>query len=241
MKIYVKQLVALAVSKAPPDRAGWLLKRGEVNKNFQKRWFVLRGNLLFYFERPEREPVGLIVLEGCSIELAECSETERYAFLIIFHGQGVRTYTLAADSQEDMEGWMKALSCANYDFLRNTVAELQRQIDEIRSSSTQPEQSGAVTSSHSPLGPALEKSLSKSITVSSAPTVLDIKPSAPLRKKNSASKQSQPPAVIEFNPFNYESATATQQATRTPVTFSELHARYANQIQQVLSCRLIQL
>lgn len=28
--------------------------------------------------------------------------------------------------QEDMEGWMKALSCANYDFLRNTVAELQR-------------------------------------------------------------------------------------------------------------------
>lgn len=38
MKIYVKQLVALATSKAPPDRVGWLLKRGEVNKSFQKRY-----------------------------------------------------------------------------------------------------------------------------------------------------------------------------------------------------------
>jgi hypothetical protein len=35
----------------PPDKEGWLWKRGEVNKAFQKRYFVLKGNLLFYFEK----------------------------------------------------------------------------------------------------------------------------------------------------------------------------------------------
>ena len=39
---------------------------------FQKRYFVLKGNLLFYFERKtDREPIGVIILEGCTIELAE--------------------------------------------------------------------------------------------------------------------------------------------------------------------------
>jgi PH domain len=33
---------------------------------FQKRWFVLKGNLLFYFDkRGDKEPVGLLLLEGC--------------------------------------------------------------------------------------------------------------------------------------------------------------------------------
>ncbi|XP_003738475.1 sesquipedalian-1 [Galendromus occidentalis] len=215
MKIYLKQLVSIATSKTPADRQGWLLKRGEVNKNFQKRWFVLRGNMLFYFEKPDREPVGLIVLEGCSIELAECSETERYAFLVIFHGPGARIYTMAANSQDDMEGWMKALSCANYDFLRNTVAELQRQIDEIRST----------TQSSAPTGKISSLSLSPAVTPP---------PQAPPRKKSSPPRQP-PSASLDFNPFNYVSTTAAQQATRMPTTFDELHTRYALKIQEVFN------
>lgn len=42
--------------------------RSQVNKNFQRRWFVLKGNLLFYFEKKgDREPIGVIILEGCTI------------------------------------------------------------------------------------------------------------------------------------------------------------------------------
>jgi len=68
MKINEKNLAAFASSATPVDREGWLVKRGEVNKGYQKRWFVLKGNLLFYFEkRGEKEPVGVIVLEGCTI------------------------------------------------------------------------------------------------------------------------------------------------------------------------------
>jgi len=53
---------------SPVDKEGWLCKRGELNKGYQKRWFVLKGNLLFYFDRKsDKEPLGVIILEGCSI------------------------------------------------------------------------------------------------------------------------------------------------------------------------------
>jgi len=48
--------------------SGYLNKRGEVNKNFQKRWFVLKGNLLYYFEKKtDKEPIGVIIVEGCTV------------------------------------------------------------------------------------------------------------------------------------------------------------------------------
>jgi hypothetical protein len=68
MKINEKNLAAFATSATPIDKEGCLVKRGEINKAFQKRWFVLKGNLLFYFEkRGDREPLGVVVLEGCTI------------------------------------------------------------------------------------------------------------------------------------------------------------------------------
>lgn len=65
----------------------------------------MKGNLLFYFEkRTDKDPIGAIILEGCTIEMAE-SETgaDQYCFKIIFHGPHNRTYFLSAESQEIME------------------------------------------------------------------------------------------------------------------------------------------
>ena len=62
-----------------PDH--WFLSK--VNKAFQRRWCTLRGNLLFYSEKKgDKEPLGVIILEGCTVELAE-EETEHYAFKVI--------------------------------------------------------------------------------------------------------------------------------------------------------------
>jgi len=70
MKINEKNLAAYSTSVSPIDKEGWLYKRGKLNKNFQKRWFVLKGNLLFYFDRrSDRDPLGVVILEGCSIGL----------------------------------------------------------------------------------------------------------------------------------------------------------------------------
>lgn len=130
MKINDKNLVTFALSNTPVDREGWLMKRGEVNRSFQKRWFLLKGNLLFYFDKKsDREPVGVVILEGCTVELAE--NEELFAFKVVFHGSGNRVYMLSADSQECMEGWMKALACASYDYMKLMVAELQRQLSEV--------------------------------------------------------------------------------------------------------------
>lgn len=150
MKINEKNLCAFAVSATPVDKEGYLNKRGEVNKNFQKRYFMLKGNLLFYFDKKgDKEPVGVIILEGCTIgtylfftqhiayfneepqisELAE--DDEQFTFKIEFHGTNNRSYVLGAESQDSMEQWMKALACAGYDYIKLMVAELQRQLDDI--------------------------------------------------------------------------------------------------------------
>ena len=64
MKINEKNLCHFACQE-PYDKCGFLNKRGEVNKAWQKRWFVLKGKLLFYFEkRTDKEPIGMIILEG---------------------------------------------------------------------------------------------------------------------------------------------------------------------------------
>ncbi|XP_026834537.1 sesquipedalian-1 isoform X2 [Drosophila erecta] len=130
MKINEKNLYVFA--RTPPfDMEGFLNKRGEVNKAFQRRYFVLKGNLLFYFEsRLDKEPLGLIIVEGCTIELS--NEVDNYCFEIAFNGN--RTYILAADNQECMETWMKALTCAGYEYKRIILAELKRQLQEMEDS-----------------------------------------------------------------------------------------------------------
>lgn len=130
MKINEKNLCAFASSATPVDRDGWLDMRGEVGKSYQKRWFVLKGNLLFYFDKKgDKEPVGVIILEGCTIEL---TEEESYSFKIVFHCEGGRTYFLCTNSQASMETWMKALACASYDYMKLMVSDLQRQLDEAQ-------------------------------------------------------------------------------------------------------------
>ncbi|KAK4035495.1 sesquipedalian-1 [Daphnia magna] len=131
MKVNEKNLIAIA--NAPNlvvDKEGWLSKKGENSKGFQKRWFVLKGNLLYYFEkRTDKEPAGVVIVEGCTVELSE--EDEAYSFNIKFHGPGDRTFVLSAENQELMEEWMKAVTCASYDYMKVMVTELQKQVDEL--------------------------------------------------------------------------------------------------------------
>lgn len=68
MKINEKNLSAFASSASPVDREGWLDMRGDVGKTYQKRWFMLKRNLLFYYDKKgDKEPVGVIILEGYTI------------------------------------------------------------------------------------------------------------------------------------------------------------------------------
>lgn len=60
------QLWALS-EKALNDNGlkGYLLKNDSTKNKWQKRWFVLFQNLLFYFESEQNtKPIGLLFLEG---------------------------------------------------------------------------------------------------------------------------------------------------------------------------------
>ena len=130
MKINEKHLIALVNGDAPIDKEGFLQKRGEVNRAFQKRWFVLKGNILFYFDKKgDREPNGVIILEGVTLEIT--SDENAFTFDLVFPGSTSRTYTLAAESQDEMEAWMKAIVCASYDYMKSLVCDLQRQMDDL--------------------------------------------------------------------------------------------------------------
>lgn len=43
----------LAEVSISPDMEGWLFKQGDKYKTWNKRWFVLKSNNLFYFKSPK--------------------------------------------------------------------------------------------------------------------------------------------------------------------------------------------
>ncbi|KAM9392026.1 sesquipedalian-1-like isoform 1-T4 [Pholidichthys leucotaenia] len=131
MKLNERSVAYYATCDSPPDKTGFLSKKGERNTAYHRRWFVLKGNMLFYFEeRDSREPIGVIILEGCTVEL--CESPEEFAFAIKFDCAKARVYIMAADSQVAMESWVKALSRASFDYMRLVVKELEKQLEEIQ-------------------------------------------------------------------------------------------------------------
>ncbi|XP_072243759.1 sesquipedalian-1 [Leuresthes tenuis] len=130
MKLNERSVAHYATCDSPPDKTGFLFKKGERNTAYHRRWFVLKGNMLFYFEeRDSREPIGVIVLEGCTVEL--CESAEEFAFAIKFECAKARVYKMAAENQPAMESWVKALSRASFDYMRLVVKELERQLEEV--------------------------------------------------------------------------------------------------------------
>ncbi|XP_028822625.1 sesquipedalian-1-like [Denticeps clupeoides] len=129
MKLHEKILSHYLSCSSPVDKLGYLYKKGEVNTSYQKRWCVLKGNLLFYKERPgDGEVLGVIVLEGCTVQL--CESEENFAFSLVFSQPGLRTYKFAAEDQPGQESWIKALLRANHRYLALLVKDLQEKYQE---------------------------------------------------------------------------------------------------------------
>ena len=217
MKLNDKHLSAFANGTAPVDKEGFLSKRGETNRSFQKRWFVLKGNLLFYYEkRGDREPIGVIILEGCTVELSESSDA--FTFELVFQGSGSRTYVLSADTQNDMEDWMKAIACAGYDFMKLMVLELQRQLDDLTTDRT----------------PATNTvSLSQQLTSSTDRGVEGLLVDLSVPEQETMKQH-----ATRHNPFNAEPRsnipTSVCQGNR-PRTFLEMHQQFGAYINKKLA------
>uniref|UniRef100_A0A8C1YSK1 Si:ch211-234p6.5 n=1 Tax=Cyprinus carpio TaxID=7962 RepID=A0A8C1YSK1_CYPCA len=91
---------------------GWLYKRDSSGlKLWKRRWFVLSNYCLYYYKDSREDSVlGSIPLP--SYRILYCSAREcrnrKYAFKVVH--QGMRPYIMSAETQEDMLGWVRALS-----------------------------------------------------------------------------------------------------------------------------------
>ncbi|XP_076020665.1 rho GTPase-activating protein 22 isoform X2 [Genypterus blacodes] len=112
--------VSRSLDRESALRSGWLKRQRSIMKNWQLRWFVLRTEALyFYKDQHETKAQGCIPLQGSQVsELhANQDESSRHLFEIVTGGSGERdqtgisheSYLLMANSQSDMEEWVRAI------------------------------------------------------------------------------------------------------------------------------------
>jgi len=98
--------------------SGWLYKMGQLNKEWQKRYFFISGSNLYYAKIKEPEdkaqsitPTGTLPLEKARIDPAPSSTNKANAFEVVSTLR--RTMLLATDTQEQKDSWMKAIAIAS--------------------------------------------------------------------------------------------------------------------------------
>uniref|UniRef100_UPI00398F3D35 pleckstrin homology domain-containing family A member 7 isoform X3 n=1 Tax=Pristiophorus japonicus TaxID=55135 RepID=UPI00398F3D35 len=119
---------------APVVVRGWLYKQDSSGMRlWKRRWFALSEYCLFYYKDSREETVlGSIPLPSYVISLVEPEDhiSRKYAFKATHTGMrayiysknaiigsqadhtGMRTYYFSADTQEDMNGWIRAMNQA---------------------------------------------------------------------------------------------------------------------------------
>jgi len=92
-----------------PTRDGWMIKKGDVVKNWRKRYFKLIGSLLFYYRKTGGTPAGYIfMMETTRLPdcLSEPLQDRPFCFTISTPN---RDYYVCADSGEEMYDWVQIL------------------------------------------------------------------------------------------------------------------------------------
>ncbi|XP_012279461.1 type I inositol 3,4-bisphosphate 4-phosphatase isoform X4 [Orussus abietinus] len=94
-----------------------------------ERWCRLRGNLLFYFKSREQwsEPLGVIILEQCSLRVEQPTNQIPYGFSIVFDGGLFQQ--LGANSIDERDSWLQALQLASYECMRSQLLALRQRIE----------------------------------------------------------------------------------------------------------------
>jgi len=97
-------------------RQGYLWKLGggqETGSKWNRRWFVLRDNVLMYFQAPRDflgfrdKPNGVVLLDEANVRLRD-EKTARPFTFVLSHAGG-ESVVLAAESEKEMHEWMQAV------------------------------------------------------------------------------------------------------------------------------------
>jgi hypothetical protein len=103
-----------------------------IRDGYKERWFKLKGNLLFYYRVNEyggihsKEPVGLFVVEDCSIQTEDNSSLP-FAFSITFTCDPRKHY-FGCSNQVTCDDWVKLLKAASYQTLKRKLYDMQTRL-----------------------------------------------------------------------------------------------------------------
>ncbi|XP_063271090.1 rho GTPase-activating protein 24 isoform X1 [Prinia subflava] len=109
---------ALSQGRHVATKCGWLRKQGGFVKTWHTRWFVLKGDQLYYFkDEDEAKPLGTIFLPGNRVIEHPCNEESpgKFLFEVVPGADRERmtanheTYLLMASTQSDMEDWVRSI------------------------------------------------------------------------------------------------------------------------------------
>ncbi|XP_071966521.1 pleckstrin homology domain-containing family A member 4 isoform X4 [Engystomops pustulosus] len=91
---------------------GWLYKQDSAGlRLWKRRWFVLSDFCLFYYRDSREETVlGSILLPSYEIMPANPREVKNRRFSFKAEHPGMRTYYFGADTQEDLNAWIRAMN-----------------------------------------------------------------------------------------------------------------------------------
>lgn len=196
---------------------GYLMKQGGKVKSWKKRWFVLDGNCLFYFNSSsDKDPLGIIPLENLTVSALNptTSSKRRYTFQLQNPNEGpikatVRKgsqmvvgnhdqYTFQAASEQELSLWVDSL---NRNIFRNPFYLL------LANKKKQMESKGHKSHHHHHHGGAGPSSSSSS----------NLSPAtSPAQAAHAAQAMSQQHASGQVSPRSSPSSPATPHNTSSP-------------------------
>ncbi|XP_068004187.1 pleckstrin homology domain-containing family A member 7 isoform X6 [Melanerpes formicivorus] len=109
---------------------GWLHKQDSSGMRlWKRRWFVLADYCLFYYKDSREESVlGSIPLPSYVISPVGSEDRINRKFSFKAEHSGMRTYYFSADTQEDMNAWIRAMNQAA---LMQTRSSLKRETEKM--------------------------------------------------------------------------------------------------------------
>lgn len=166
---------------------GWLYKAGEINTRFKKRWFVLRSEILFYFKgRPEAKddvysnPQGHIQITKYMVQSIPSPD---FAFQLLPHAPGGRTYTMHASSEDERTRWMEEINAE----IRRAHATLSCKESERASLELSHDDEPCETPNVGTLAPSSTSGRANGNVGRDAPEVRSFQPAAPSEPGNRGS------------------------------------------------------
>jgi hypothetical protein len=104
--VHIDAVQATQAGGDPVAKCGYVWKRGGMNPEYKKRWFVMTdyGRVLYFLTHTCTKPLGQFVLEGCLVEIASDEEFEFKLNMVD------RTWFLKVTSEEVMVEWINTMN-----------------------------------------------------------------------------------------------------------------------------------